>query len=126
MAIQLSSIQFESKNSVEILTEIAEKMQPVFEQAGRQLPIFLELYIKAINDPKLKKYVLKSNTSFLTFFANAINGGVKKGSIKKTDTEDISKILFAITIGLLIQGLINPQGTNWGKLAKKSIKLLFK
>jgi AcrR family transcriptional regulator len=126
MAIQLSSIQFESKNSVEILTEIAEKMQPMFEQAGRQLPIFLELYIKAINDPKLKKYVLKSNTSFLTFFANAINGGVKKGSIKKTDTEDISKILFAITIGLLIQGLINPQGTNWGKLAKKSIRLLFK
>jgi len=126
MAIQLSSIQFESKNSVEILTEIAEKMQPVFEQAGRQLPIFLELYIKAINDPKLKKYVLKSNTSFLTFFANAINGGVKKGSIKKTDAEDISKILFAITIGLLIQGLINPQGTNWGKLAKKSIRLLLK
>jgi AcrR family transcriptional regulator len=126
MAIQLSSIQFESKNSVEILIEIAEKMQPVFEHAGRQLPIFLELYIKAINDPKLKKYVLKSNTSFLTFFANAINGGVKKGSIKKTDTEDISKILFAITIGLLIQGLINPQGTNWGKLAKKSIRLLLK
>ncbi|MCG2788444.1 MAG: TetR/AcrR family transcriptional regulator [Actinomycetia bacterium] len=126
MAIQLSSIQFESKNSVEILTEIAEKMQPVFEQAGRQLPIFLELYIKAINDPKLKKYVLKFNTSFLTFFANAINGGVKKGSIKKTDTEDISKILFAITIGLLMQGLINPQGTNWGKLAKKSIRLLLK
>ena len=116
MAIQLSSIQFESKNSVEILTEIAEKMQPVFEQAGRQLPIFLELYIKAINDPKLKKYVLKSNTSFLTFFTNAV----------KTDTEDISKILFAITIGLLIQGLINPQGTNWGKLAKKSIRLLLK
>jgi AcrR family transcriptional regulator len=126
MAIQLSSIQFESKNSVEILTEIAEKMQPVFEQAGRQLPIFLELYIKAINDPKLKKYVLKSNTSFLTFFANAIDRGVKKGSIKKTDTEDISKILFAITIGLLIQGLINPRGTNWGKLAKKSIRLLLK
>lgn len=126
MAIQLSSIQFESKNSVEILTEIAEKMQPVFEHAGGQLPIFLELYIKAINDPKLKKYVLKFNTSFLTFFANAINGGVKKGSIKKIDTEDISKILFAITIGLLLQGLINPQGTNWGKLAKKSIGLLLK
>jgi len=126
MAIQLSSIQFESKNSVEILTEIAEKMQPVFEHAGGQLPIFLELYIKAINDPKLKKYVLKFNTSFLTFFANAINGGVKKGSIKKTDTEDIPKILFAITIGLLLQGLINPQGTNWGKLAKKSIGLLLK
>lgn len=124
MASQLSSIQFELKNSVEILTEITEKMQPVFEQAGRQLPIFLELYIKAVNDPSLKKYVLKSYYSYLVFLTDVVSKGVEKDSVKKTDIEDISKILFAITIGLLVQGLINPQGADWGKLAKKSIRLL--
>ncbi|MBC8390776.1 MAG: TetR/AcrR family transcriptional regulator [Actinobacteria bacterium] len=124
MASQLSSIQFELKNSVEILTEITEKMQPVFEQAGKQLPIFLELYIKAVNDPSLKKYVLKSYCSYLTFLTDVVSKGAEKDSVKKTDIEDISKILFSITIGLLIQGLINPQGTDWGKLAKKSIRLL--
>ena len=124
MAIQLSSIQFESKNSVEILTEITGKMQPVFEQAGRQLPIFLELYIKAVNDPSLKKYVLKSYYSYLTFLTDIVSKSAEKNSVKKTDIEDISKILFAITIGLLVQGLINPQGADWGKLAKKSIRLL--
>ena len=124
MASQLSSIQFKSKNSVEILTEITEKMQPVFEQAGRQLPIFLELYIKAVNEPSLKKYVLKSYYSYLVFLTDVVSKGVEKDAVKKTDTEDISKILFAITIGLLVQGLINPQGADWGKLAKKSIRLL--
>jgi len=124
MTSQLSSIQFELKNSVEILTEITEKMQPVFEQAGRQLPIFLELYIKAVNDPSLKKYVLKSYYSYLVFLTDVVSKGVEKDAVKKTDTEDISKILFAITIGLLVQGLINPQGADWGKLAKKSIRLL--
>lgn len=124
MTSQLSSIQFELKNSVEILTEITEKMQPVFEQAGKQLPIFLELYIKAVNDPSLKKYVLKSYYSYLVFLTDVVSKGVEKDAVKKTDTEDISKILFAITIGLLVQGLINPQGADWGKLAKKSIRLL--
>ena len=124
MTSQLSSIQFELKNSVEILTEITEKMQPVFEQAGRQLPIFLELYIKAVNDPSLKKYVLKSYYSYLVFLTDVVSKGVEKDAVKKTDTEDISKIFFAITIGLLVQGLINPQGADWGKLAKKSIRLL--
>ena len=124
MASQLSSIQFELKNSVEILTEITGKMKPVFEQAGRQLPIFLELYIKAVNDPSLKKYVLKSYYSYLTFLTDIVSKSAEKNSVKKTDIEDISKILFAITIGLLVQGLINPQGADWGKLAKKSIRLL--
>ena len=124
MASQLESTQFESRDTLELLIGITEKMQPVFELAGKQLPIFLELYIKAINDPDLREYVLKSYNSFLTFFTNIIEQGVKKGSIKKTDAEDLSKILFAITIGLLIQGLISPQGANWSKLAKKSIKML--
>ena len=124
MASQLSSIQFESKNSMEILTEIIGKMRPVFEQAGKQLPIFLELYIKAVNDPSLKKYVLKSYCSYLTFLTDVVSKGAEKDSVKKTDIEDLSKILFAITIGLLVQGLINPQGADWGKLAKKSIRLL--
>jgi len=124
MASQIESTQFKSKDSLEILMEIIEKMQPAFEQAGKQLPIFLELYIKAINDPYLKKHAIKSYNSFLTFFANIINDGIKKGSIKKVDSEDVSKILFAITIGLLIQGLIDPQGAHWDQLAKKSIRLL--
>jgi len=124
MAGQLELAQFKSKDPLEILMEIIEKMQPAFEQAGKQLPIFLELYIKSINDPYLKKHVAKSYNSFLTFFANVVNDGIKKGSIKKVDPEEVSKILFAITIGLLIQGLINPQGAHWDELAKKSIRLL--
>jgi AcrR family transcriptional regulator len=125
MASQLDSTQFETKDTLEILTGIIEKIQPAFEKAGKQLPIFLQLYIKSIDDPNLKKFVLESYKSFLNFFTNIIDRGVKKGSIKKVHAEDASKILFAITVGLLIQGLINPQAANWGKLAKKSIRMLF-
>jgi len=126
MDSQLSSLQYESSNPVEILTEISDNMQPVFEQAGKQIPIFLELYIKAVNDPTLKEYVLKSYYSFLLFLKDAVDKNKDKKAAENDDaeTEDIAKILFAVTVGLLIQGLIAPGTTDWAKLAKKSIRLI--
>ena len=91
-----------------------------------QLPLFLELYIKAIWEPELKKVIIKSYQKFLDFFTDIIEKGIKEGSIKQVYAEDVAKILFSITIGLLIQGLLNPLGTDWGDLAKKSFMLLLK
>ena len=95
-----------------------------FKNAENQLPIFIELFIRAISDKELREYVLKSYDSFLLFFTGLIKNGIKKGLIKKEDPVHISKILFSITLGLLIQGLIDPEGEDWEKLAKKSIKML--
>lgn len=111
-------------DTVELLFYIVERMSPVFKKTESQLPIFLELYVKAISDKDLKKYVLQSYRSFLTFFSNILKNGMKKGHIKTGDPVKISKILFSITIGLLIQGLIDPFGEDWEKLTKKSIRLL--
>jgi hypothetical protein len=62
----------------------------------------------------------------MNFFSGIIREGVSKGSIKKqVDPGDAAKLLFAITIGLLIQGLLNPEGADWAVLAKKSIRMLF-
>ncbi|MCL4385480.1 MAG: TetR/AcrR family transcriptional regulator [Actinobacteria bacterium] len=111
-------------NTTELIFYIIEKMSPSFEQAESQLPIFLELYIKAISDKNLKKYVLKSYNSFLDFFSDLLKEGMSKGYIKKENPTQVAKILFSITLGLLIQGLIDPSGENWNELAKKSVRML--
>jgi len=126
VANQLDSAHLESKDTLKILINITEKIQPVFEEVDSQLPLFLELYIKAIWEPELKKVVIKSYQKFLNFFTDIIEKGIKEGSIKQACAEDVAKILFSITIGLLIQGLLNPQSTDWGDLAKKSFVLLLK
>ena len=45
-------------------------------------------------------------------------------SVKDINPEDTAKILFAIAIGLLIQGLLKPKDTDWAGLAKKSLSML--
>jgi len=124
VSTQVEIPQSKDFNTIDLLIYIVEKMSPAFKQAESQLPIFLELFVKAISDKDLREYVLKSYNSFLFFFSGLIKDGIKKGTIKKEDPMQISKILFSITLGLLIQGLVDPTGEDWEKLAKTSIEML--
>jgi AcrR family transcriptional regulator len=122
---EINSSSFESLGTSEIFNILIDRMQPVFEKAGKQLPIFVELYIKAISDESLNEFTARTYNNFISFFSAIIEAGIKKGSIKKdVNPDDTAKILFAIAIGLLIQGLLKPEGADWAGLAKKSIKML--
>ncbi|MCG2791097.1 MAG: TetR/AcrR family transcriptional regulator [Actinomycetia bacterium] len=124
VASQLDLNELKPKNTLELLLSIPGKFKPVFEEVDKQLPIFLELYIKSISDPELNKIVLKSYNDFLTFFTVTIKKGIGEGSIKKVNPDDAAKVLFSLTIGLLMQGLLNPEGEDWVELSKKSIRLI--
>jgi AcrR family transcriptional regulator len=114
----------ENLDTIDLIIYIIEKLSPAFEQAEKQLPIFLELYIKAINDKNLREYVLKTYDNFLLFFTSVLKYGMGKGTIKSGNPIQVSKILFSITLGLLIQGLIDPTGEDWIEIAKTSMKML--
>lgn len=126
MAVHLSDTNLQSKDCSVIFYEIIDKMQPVFENAGKQIPIFLELYIKAVNDPALKIYVSASYNNYLDFYRSILEEKVINKSMSADDAGDVAKILIAITFGMLIQGIVNPGNADWVKLAKKSIDLLLK
>ena len=111
-------------DTIDLIIYVIEKLSPAFEQSEKQLPIFLELYIKAINDKNLKEYVLQTHENFLLFFTSVLKNGMEKGTIKSGNPLHVSKILFSITLGLLIQGLLDPEGEDWNELAKTSIKML--
>ncbi|OGD36569.1 hypothetical protein A2V94_09440 [Candidatus Atribacteria bacterium RBG_16_35_8] len=126
VAGQLDLNDFKSGNTLELLLGIPEKFKPAFEEVDKQLPIFLELFIKAINDKELNKMALKSYNEFIVFFRGIINKGIKEGSIKKVNPDDAAKVLFALTIGMLMQGLLNPDAGDWVELAKRSILMVLK
>lgn len=126
VAEKIDLTDIESKDIREVISSIPEKFRPVFEEVDRQLPIFLNLYIKAVSDPDLKKIFIKSYKEILYFFTEIIKKGISNGSIKEINAEDASKILFSLAIGWLMQGLIDPEGDDWVALAKKSILLVLK
>jgi len=126
VAGKLDLNELKSVSTLDLLLSIPEKFEPAFEEVDKQLPIFLQLYIKAISDEDLNRIVLKSYKEFLTFFKTIIKKGIREGSIKKVNPDDAAKILFSLTIGLLMQGLLNPKAEDWVELARKSILMVLK
>jgi AcrR family transcriptional regulator len=116
--------EYKNINTVDLILHIVDRITPAFENTSNQLPIFIELYIEAINNKNSRTYVLESYNNFIAFFSDLLKNGIDKGFIKKADPVRVSKILFSITLGLLIQGLMDPESENWSEMAKESIRLL--
>ena len=115
---------YKTINTVDLIFHIIDRITPAFENASNQLPIFIELYTVAIIDSNSRTYVLESYNNFIAFFSDLLKNGMVKGFIKKADPAKVSKILFSINLGLLIQGLIDPGSENWPEMAKESIRIL--
>ncbi len=120
VAGDIDPAKIKSNNVLDLLLKIPDNITPTFENATNQLPVFLELYIRGLRDEELKKIGMRSYKKFIGFFTHL----QKKYKENPGEEEDISKILFSITIGFLIQGLLNPEDGDWKGLAKKSISML--
>jgi hypothetical protein len=69
---------------------------------------------------------MKAYKKFIVFFQATIKRGIEDGSIKDMDPEEGAKILFSLCIGMIMQGLLNPENGDWIKLTKKSLAMLLK
>jgi AcrR family transcriptional regulator len=124
VAARIDFARMGASSVLEAIMGIPENFSPLFVEVGNQLPVFLEIYVKSLSDPDLKKTVLRSYKKFIMFFTNVLNEGIKTGSIRKIDPNEGAEILFSMTIGMLMQGLLRPRSRDWIALSKKTVKLL--
>ena len=125
VAEKLDFSNIKSQDILRLISTIPNIFSSIFIEARNQLPVFLELYVKSITDSDLKKTVIKSYEKFIEFFTEMIEIGIDNGSIRKDiHPKDGAKILFSLTIGMVLQGLLRPRGSDWVDLSKKCIKIL--
>ena len=60
VAARIDFTRMTASSILEAIMGIPENFSPLFEEVGNQLPVFLEIYVKALSDPGLKKTILKS------------------------------------------------------------------
>ncbi len=120
----IKSVKDSSKNMQELFTNIAGKARPVFVEASEQLPIFLELWIKASRDPKLKERTIIFYKRYLDFFKKVINEGMDNGVVREVNPVAASRIIMAVAVGLMMQGLLDPDGADWDRVARESSAIL--
>jgi len=53
-----------------------------------------------------------------------LNTGIEEGSIRAIETGHAARILVAFAVGLLMQGLLEPEGTDWTEVTDLGLEIL--
>jgi hypothetical protein len=96
----------------------------VFQSAGNHLQMFLEFWIQASRDATIWEATIAPYHRYQTLFASLIEEGITEGSLEPVDTQITAQVIVSFAVGLLLQGLLDPQGADWEKVAKQGIQYL--
>jgi hypothetical protein len=58
------------------------------------------------------------------WFADIVRAGVAEGSLRPVDPDAAAVAIVALAVGMLLQGLLDPDGANWGQAMHDGITML--
>jgi AcrR family transcriptional regulator len=106
------------------LLQMAGMVQPVFQEGRGRLPFFLEFLTKAARDPVVWQATIAPYRRYRDFFCKMIEAGIAEGTLRPVDPEATAQIIVSLAVGLVLQGVLDPGGANWGQVAHDGVRLL--
>lgn len=106
------------------LMQMTSLLPLVFASADEHLPMFLEFWLQASRDEEVYKAMIAPYRYFSDYFTSLIETGIAEGSLKETNPQVMAQAILSIATGTLLQGLLDPNRTNWSKVAEQSIQVL--
>jgi AcrR family transcriptional regulator len=95
------------------ITRMAELAGSIFQQATGQLPLFMEFWVKAAQDPVVWESTIHHYHRYVEFFTRLFDQGIVDGSLHADDARLAAQGLVGMVIGILLQALLDPQGADW-------------
>jgi AcrR family transcriptional regulator len=96
----------------------------VFASAQDRLPMFLEFWLQASRDQAIWEATIAPYHHYQGLFARLVEEGIAEGSIKAVDPRATAQVIVSLAVGLLLQGILDPQGADWQKVAEQSMQIL--
>jgi AcrR family transcriptional regulator len=106
------------------LIQMADILPEIIKTAEGRLPIFLEFWVHATRDPSLWKEAIAPYKKYRDFFIQMMGEGMVAGSISAVDKETAALAVMSMAIGLLLQGIVDPAGSDWAGVGRESIRVL--
>ena len=106
------------------LQSMSAMVRLVFQEAGGRLPLFLEFLNKAGHSPVVWQATVAPFRKYHAYFSDMVDIGVAEGSLRPVDPDLASNVLLSYAIGLLVLGLLDPHGADWGGVGEAGMQLL--
>ncbi len=120
----LQALAADAPTAPDQLARMAQMVGVIFESESARLPMFLEFWLQAGRDPTVQQAVLAPYRKYHRFFAALIQAGVAEGSLAPVNADAAAQTIVALGSGLLLQGLLDPEGADWGAVAQQSVEIL--
>jgi len=121
---QLGQIDESTEDVKEGLLSMGEIIGQVLDVGGPQLPIFLEFWSRAIRDPDVWDATVEPFQRYRDFFAALVQRGIDDGSLRDLSPHHTARVLIALAVGMLVQGLLDQGGEDWQDITQEALELL--
>lgn len=112
----------------QVLQRISEMAQAVYAGAGaeQRQQVFLELLSAARHDPTILSAMLTPMRRYRELFAQLISRGIQEGTLRAVDADLAAQVMVSLGFGLLVQSLLDPDGTQAGQIVTGALPLLMR
>jgi AcrR family transcriptional regulator len=121
---QMALVREVEVNVPEALSQMTRMLPEVYRAAMGGLPMFLEFLSHSYRDPEVLQAMASPHRRYREFFTAMIQEGIDEGSLREVDPDVVSRVIVALAIGLLVEGLVNPDEADWVQVAEAGIQLL--
>jgi AcrR family transcriptional regulator len=94
------------------------------QTVGGQVGIFVEFWSQATRHPEIGAAIIAPYRTYRDTFAGMIEQGVGEGSLRPVDPAAAAHVIVSLGVGLLLQSLLDPQGSDWERVARDSVGIL--
>ena len=122
--LQLTKLRDDMADIPDGLVSTATLVQDVIQTSEYQLPIYLEFLNRATRDPNVLQAMIEPFQRYHAFFAEMIEVGISQGTLRQIDPAVAARMIISMAVGLLIQGLLDPAGSDWEWTTEESIKII--
>ncbi len=106
------------------LLRMAGLTRLIFSEASGRLPIFLEFWDQASHDREVWQATVAPYRRYRDRFAEIVRAGVAEGSLRPVDADTAALTIVALAVGMVLQGVLDPEGANWGQVMRDGIQML--
>ncbi|UCF62211.1 MAG: TetR/AcrR family transcriptional regulator [Anaerolineaceae bacterium] len=124
LEIQMAKLRENSASVPEELLSMTSLMQEVLQATEGQFPIYLEFWTRAMRDPAIRQELISPFYRYRDLFSEMVLKGVSEGTMKEVHPETTARLILAVALGLLIQGLLEPQEAEWDQVTQESMQIL--
>lgn len=121
---QFALAQTGSESVPRQVAAMAAGVNEIYHVAGTKWSILLEFWAKSKADPEVAHSTVDMIRRYQGFFQQVLERGVSEGSLQVKDVNLVATLMLSVVLGLLLQGILDPEGQDWGALMQRTLAML--